>query len=139
MQRNVVVSDPWRHAISMLERFVDPTPHTWDKEAGCRGTARARDRRSARKNNALLKIVDHRSDTTLSVCWFDSTYGRYGDQIWSLRCARTSGTCVLSGRTVRKGDHVFQPRTSTRPPVNANEMILSSALRSSHLPARSDF
>ncbi|MEI6002300.1 DUF3331 domain-containing protein [Paraburkholderia bengalensis] len=66
---------------------------------------------------------------TISVCWSDSQTGHYGDQIWRLGFARTSGFCALSGQPIRAGDDVFRPRRNVvKVPSNWNRMILASVV-----------
>jgi hypothetical protein len=129
MQQKVRISDPWLHSINMLSPQSEFTIQVQRKtEMEMRRAARA-NRNARAEKNSIVKILDKPTETTATVAWFDSTSCCYGDQTWLLRVARSSGTCALTGEPVSKGDHVYQPRSRSPRPLNANEMILSSVVK----------
>lgn len=77
---------------------------------------------------AKVRILDRPSKNTAIVSWFDPTVCRYGDQPWRASRARQSGTCAVTGRSIRRGDPVYRPRTVRPCPLNANAMILASCV-----------
>jgi hypothetical protein len=77
---------------------------------------------------AKVKILDRPSKNTAIVSWFDPTVCRYGDQPWRASRARQPGTCAMTGRSIRRGDPVYRPRTVRPCPLNANAMILASCV-----------
>ncbi|WP_322012217.1 DUF3331 domain-containing protein [Paraburkholderia sp. J12] len=75
---------------------------------------------------AHLHIVEHSSDSAITVCWRDATSGCYGEQIWKRVLSRTRSTCALSGSQIHRGDEVFRPWARGCKPVNVSLMILAS-------------
>ncbi len=74
-----------------------------------------------------IEILEQ-SDTTLIIRWVEPGRCHYGEQRWRRRSANASGTCVVSRRTIRRGDAVFRP--AERPaPANAAAMISVDAFR----------
>lgn len=62
------------------------------------------------------------SENTLIIRWVEPGQCHYGEQRWRRRCASASGVCVVSQRSIRRGDAVFRP--AERPvPSNASAMI----------------
>jgi hypothetical protein len=128
MQHNIRTSDPWLHAVKMLKRSNDRSFQHSELEPIQARTGILSRKSVHRRNNTFVKVLEKPTSTTATVAWFDSTSCHYGDQSWSLRVARSNGICALTGEAVRKGDRVYQPRTSGHRPLNANAMILSSVL-----------
>ena len=78
---------------------------------------------------AQITVTEWLSSATISVSWGDSCTGRYIEQIWCSGLSRVTSTCVLTGRTIRRGDRVFRPRTrGLRVPANEDQMILADAV-----------
>lgn len=90
---------------------------------------------------ARFVIQERLSSCTISVSWSDPCSGRYNEQVWRTGLARTAATCVLSGRSIRRGDQVFRPRSSdAHMPVNEQQMILVATVESlTSLPVGSGF
>jgi Domain of unknown function (DUF3331) len=66
----------------------------------------------------ILEQCEH----TLVIRWVEPGRCHYGEQRWRRRAANSSGTCIVSRRTIRRGDAVFRP--AERPaPANAYAMI----------------
>jgi hypothetical protein len=55
-----------------------------------------------------IEILE-RSEDTLIIRWVEPGRCHYGEQRWRRRFARASGICVMSQRTIRRGDAVFSP------------------------------
>jgi hypothetical protein len=75
-----------------------------------------------------VKVLERVTSQTLTVSWCDSRTGHYGHQTWQERIARRTGTCVLSGRSIAAGDHVYSPQVRGSPPPNAQAMIIASCV-----------
>jgi len=79
--------------------------------------------------SALIKILERRSPTSVTVCWCDATSGRYGDQLWALGVSPRQAICALSGLQIRRGDAVYRPHSPGRSrPSNAGLSILASVV-----------
>jgi hypothetical protein len=130
---DVMAMDPWQQTLSLLSQLCrnDVRPVAPSMEPlHARGTApHARPRTAGAGRRAVsVSFVDRVSSTAVTIAWRDSTHCSYGDQTWHVTRARTGGTCAISGRPVRTGDTVYQPRGRPRP-LNAGAMILESVLR----------
>ncbi|PRY00199.1 DUF3331 domain-containing protein [Paraburkholderia sp. BL25I1N1] len=75
-----------------------------------------------------VSLIERTTSLTVTIAWRDSTSCFYGAQVWRVANAKVSGTCVLSGQRIRRGDRIFHPQRSKPSPVNARAMILESAL-----------
>ncbi|WP_181196587.1 DUF3331 domain-containing protein [Paraburkholderia sp. BL25I1N1] len=128
MQRLLHTSDPWLHAIKMLRRAVAYGINQSDQDSFQLPMRVLSRQTTGRHENIIVKVLDRPTSSTATVSWRDSTSCHYGDQLWSRRIARFNGVCALTGKPVRKGDLVYQPRTSGHRPINANRMILSSVI-----------
>jgi hypothetical protein len=78
--------------------------------------------------SAFVSILERCSPTMVSICWCDATSGRYGDQLWRLRVARSKAICALSGAIIRRGDLEYRPSVRGQCPANASHSILAEAL-----------
>ncbi|REG49606.1 uncharacterized protein DUF3331 [Paraburkholderia sp. BL6669N2] len=76
---------------------------------------------------ANVEIVEW-SERSLTIVWHDPTACSYVDQRWSRSKSTSSGVCALSGAIISRGQDIFKPSRSKPPPVNADAMILLSAL-----------
>jgi hypothetical protein len=96
-----------------------------------------RTRRYAAVDMARVQVeILEQSEDTLIVRWVEHGRRHYGEQRWRLRCANVPGVCVVSKRTIRRGDVVFRP--AERPaPANAWAMISADALAIEHDEQRS--
>ncbi|MEM5461646.1 DUF3331 domain-containing protein [Paraburkholderia phytofirmans] len=76
-----------------------------------------------------ISDVERRSRATIAIDWADSTFGHYGEQLWSLGIARRKAVCALSGEQINRGDSIYRPRhVGGRVPLNSAAMILASFL-----------
>jgi len=76
-----------------------------------------------------VSVLEQLTPTTLSVYWSDPCLGRYADQVWRIGLAPLDSFCVLTGRSIRRGDSVFRPRVrGSYSPANRHRMILASAV-----------
>jgi hypothetical protein len=75
-----------------------------------------------------VSLIERTTSLTVTIAWRDPTSCFYGAQVWRVANAKVSGTCVLSGQRIRRGDRIFHPQRSKPAPVNARAMILESAL-----------
>ncbi|SAK83585.1 hypothetical protein AWB80_05513 [Caballeronia pedi] len=116
----------------MTHKHVDAWLRTVD-DIGARGTGAKITHRIARCwdgcSQPIVRVLDTPTTRTLTVSWCDASTGHYGYQTWRVRCARTAGTCVLTGRPIEAGDPVFSPRNGSPPPGNAGAMIAAASLR----------
>ncbi|MBB5421208.1 hypothetical protein HDG42_007291 [Paraburkholderia sp. JPY171] len=76
----------------------------------------------------IVNVLDRLSDHTVAISWRDATMCHYNDQIWRLGVARRQGECALTGESVGVGEAIYRPIPITPPPLNAQAMILASAL-----------
>ena len=106
-----------------LIALLEPKPVAWEAEATANTRISTRKYRQSdcAATGALepvaaavvpvrISIVERLSSETVSVCWSDATLGRYAEQTWRLGRARIDSHCLLTGRRIRYGDHVFRPR-----------------------------
>ena len=100
-------ADVWLQTVAMIAHV-------------CTGQEPARTRRGERPRSAVahvqewaqptVRVLERATSQTLTVSWCDSRTGHYGHQTWQERIARRTGTCVLSGRSIAAGDHVYSPQ-----------------------------
>ncbi|KAI3590607.1 hypothetical protein D9X30_4092 [Cupriavidus sp. U2] len=83
-----------------------------------------------RAHAPIVSIIERLSSAMAVVSWRDATHCRYGAQVWTIGPARESGVCALSGQPIDKSDLVFRPQRSRPPALNADAMILASAMDS---------
>ncbi|WP_429359553.1 DUF3331 domain-containing protein [Paraburkholderia sp. GAS32] len=79
-------------------------------------------------NKPTVRVIDKPTAQTLTESWRDALSGHYGHQTWRLAIARKSGTCVLTGRPIARGDAVYRPRGGATPPNNAGAMITADGI-----------
>jgi hypothetical protein len=126
-------ANPWEYTLELLTQMSTPSRaangHTRSLGNVAKFLALTNRRNLAnRKQVAHLHIVDKSSDSEITVCWRDATFGCYGEQIWKRVLSRTHTTCALSGLQIRRGDAVFRPWARGCKPVNVGLMILASAV-----------
>jgi hypothetical protein len=126
--------------VRTLLNVLDPSAEQLDACARKRHVALTRCRSNTRisaaeacyravKRPAQIVVTEWLSSATISVSWSDSCTGRYIEQIWCSGLSRATSICVLTGRTIRRGDRVFRPRTrGVRVPANEDQMILVEAI-----------
>ncbi|MPW16419.1 DUF3331 domain-containing protein [Paraburkholderia sp. CNPSo 3157] len=134
--------DPWTTTISRLGKSPsqDTKGASSDKcdNGACaaraaRRTANAERARSQAASDehsaAVITFVERFGAKSVSITWRDSTAGRYTEQLWVRRIARSRGVCALTGEEIVRGDAVYGPfsRPSSRP-RNMSEMILAKLL-----------
>ena len=56
-----------------------------------------------------IKFLEKLSEQKLLLSWSESARCNYTEQLWALRKARKSTTCVLSGEKILRGDFVYSP------------------------------
>lgn len=61
-----------------------------------------------------IEIIEQLSPQTILVSWRGSMVGRRDDQIWRLKTARRPGKCLVTGRLVKRGDHIYQPMLASK-------------------------
>jgi Domain of unknown function (DUF3331) len=138
MNGNVHPGDPWA---GILNRLLTSTSNP-----ECSLSARAAHRLSIReasndrfrhlreradeagRSARVVHVLDRLSERTVTVSWRDSTSCHYNDQIWRVGIARQPGCCAVTGRRIEPGDAIYRPIPAFPAPVNAQEMILASAV-----------
>lgn len=110
--------DAWLRTIALL----DPKRQT----AACL-TYTAEDN-ALRAHAPIVSIIERLSGAMAVVSWRDATHCRYGAQVWTIGSARDTGVCALSGQPIDRNDMVFRPQRSRPPALNADAMILASAM-----------
>ncbi|WP_338641700.1 DUF3331 domain-containing protein [Burkholderia pyrrocinia] len=127
--------DPWTQTLGLLAqlsgssdaRVVAPLCET---QRGCVSGNVAHQRPvSVVRRSGLVNFIDRPTATTVTIAWRDSTHCSYGDQLWQASRAKVNGVCAMSGHPIRPGDAVYQPRPEHPKPLNADAMILASALQ----------
>jgi len=61
-----------------------------------------------------IEVIEQLSPQTILVSWRGSMVGRRDDQIWRLKTARRPGKCLMTGRLVKRGDHIYQPMLASQ-------------------------
>lgn len=124
-------ADPWSRTLAALLKFSAP-PEESLNPFGLPGYRYAPTRTasdSSRAPSFTVTVLEHMHNSRVCLSWHDPTLCNYEEQVWAPALARRSGQCALSGASIRRGDSVYRPRTRGRiPPVNADAMILASAL-----------
>jgi hypothetical protein len=136
------VSDPWK---GILHCLLETT-----STADCAKTASgshplssreaANDRRrfqidaqdDGTHSARIVNVLDRLSERTVAVSWRDSTSCHYNDQIWRVGIARQPGCCAITGMHIEPGDAIYRPIPAVPAPLNAQAMILASALSRVH-------
>ncbi len=138
MNGNVHTDDPWA---SILTRLLISTSGL-ERNAPARAAHRLslgkasneHDRHlhtladGAGRSARIVNVLDRLSERTVTVSWRDSTSCHYNDQIWRVGIARQPGWCAISGMRIETGDAIYRPIPTFPAPVNAQEMILASAI-----------
>jgi hypothetical protein len=81
--------------------------------------------RQATRSDLSVAVLERATPLTVTVSWSDSLVCRYGEQVWIRTHAAVAGNCVLSGRAIRAGDEIYQPRETRPPPLNRGAMMLA--------------
>lgn len=132
---NAMAVDPWTQTLGLLAqlsgssdaRVVAPLCET---QRGCVSGYVAHQRPvNVVRRSGLVNFVDRPTATTVTIAWRDSTHCSYGDQLWQASRAKVNGVCAMSGHPIYPGDAVYQPRPEHPKPLNADAMILASALQ----------
>ncbi|MDR5773620.1 MULTISPECIES: DUF3331 domain-containing protein [unclassified Caballeronia] len=124
MQASAKIMDPWARTIFMLGVKTE--------DASLSGILKKPPERLTKsdlleKRGLSISLIERPSSTTAIIAWRDSTHCCYGDQMWRVSHARTTGVCAMSGQPVLIGDAVYRPSRRTAP-RNAHAMILASVL-----------
>ncbi|WP_250504239.1 DUF3331 domain-containing protein [Caballeronia sp. AZ7_KS35] len=81
-----------------------------------------------RQGAVSLALLERISPRTVTVSWSDPQGCKYGEQLWRVASAKRAGLCVLTGQLIAKGEAIYRPCKTARPPMNANAMMLATAL-----------
>jgi hypothetical protein len=76
----------------------------------------------------MVSVIELPTSRTATVSWCDPLSGYYGHQTWRVALAKQGGECVLSGKSIKRGDFIYRPATCEPPPGNAGAMIIASEL-----------
>lgn len=113
--------DTWLRTIALL----GPQRHTL--------TYSAQDN-ALRAHAPIVSIIERPGAAMAVVSWRDATHCRYGAQVWTAGTARETGICALTGQPIERSDLVFRPQRSRPPALNADAMILASAVDNAAAP-----
>jgi hypothetical protein len=95
-----------------------------------------RPQKTADVRTFTVTVVEALSNSLFALCWHDSTFCNYEEQVWAPCAAPAPGRCALSGTYVKRGDPVYRPRIRGRViPLNRDAMILASELIKAHTSA----
>jgi hypothetical protein len=137
--------DPWAATISRLGKPANRETPTTIASERCDHSQGPSAARVARRNAAIeraqgqavggqnsaavITFVERFGAKSISITWRDSTAGRYTEQLWVRRIARSRGVCALTGANIVRGDAVYGPfsRPAMRP-RNVSQMILAELL-----------
>ena len=108
-------ADTWISTIALLK----PQHHTLTYSA---------EDNALRAHAPIVSVIERPSATMAVVSWRDATHCRYGEQVWAAGVAREDGVCALTGRPIARSDAVFRPQRAKPPALNAEAMILASAM-----------
>ncbi|CAM2148957.1 DUF3331 domain-containing protein [Pararobbsia alpina] len=141
MKSNVLVSgDPWKGILHCLVEISTAGPectkHTVSASRSLASRDAANDRRryqidaqdDGSHSARIVNVLDRLSERTVAVSWRDSTSCHYNDQIWRVGIARQPGCCAITGMHIEPGDAIYRPIPTVPAPLNAQAMILASAL-----------
>lgn len=136
--------DPWSQTLLLLDRLCSQQPCEESPNPAERAPeeplphvegARVKRCRRAHKSDtgcepgcpAAITLLERLSCRSVALRWCSATC-HYGYQIWVCGKACRSGTCVLTGKAIHRGDDIYRPQTRTRfVPLNVNAMIHLSA------------
>jgi hypothetical protein len=76
-------------------------------------------------SSLTVRILEARSESTITISWHDPTACHYGDQTWRRGRAKHAGRCAISGAVIAAGADVFLPPTRRPYAANAGTMILA--------------
>jgi hypothetical protein len=132
--------DPWTATISRLGKSPAQDSKLASSDKCDKGACAARPARrsptaeraqaaASQHSDAVITFVERFGAKSISITWRDSTAGRYTEQLWVRRIARSRGVCALTGASIVRGDAVYGPfsRPSSRP-RNMSQMILAEQL-----------
>ncbi|CAB3776432.1 DUF3331 domain-containing protein [Pararobbsia alpina] len=138
MNGKVSASDPWPCILKRLLTSTSASECSASLNASHRLTVReaANDRQrhsrdvhdGTRRSACVVNVLDRLSERTVAVSWRDSTSCHYNDQIWRVGIARQPGRCAVTGVRIQPGEAIYRPIPTLPAPVNAQAMILASAI-----------
>jgi hypothetical protein len=117
----------WRQVLTLLAP-VSSLSAVKGAEARWASAAANRRRQDSVRNFTRVEILERLSPTSIVVALADATSGRYGDQTWTLRIARSKGICSLSGEPFRPGDPVYRANVRRRNMTIARQAISAAAI-----------
>jgi Domain of unknown function (DUF3331) len=141
MNSNIAKSDPWPKIVDLLSGCgacgSAGTRPVLTRESIIAAGSR-RDRTMKSQSPALpitpfswacatIKVLEV-TESSASICWYDSTLCRYEDQRWRRLKTQRAGICAMSGAMIAMGDDVFHP-VPRNIAANADAMILTLVLR----------
>jgi hypothetical protein len=143
MKSNALVIDPWKGILHCLRETTATSECANPAISASRSLASreaANDRRrfqiDARDDGSrsarIVNVLDRLSERTVAVSWRDSTSCHYNDQIWRVGIARQPGCCAITGMHIEPGDAIYRPIPTVPAPLNAQAMILATALTRVH-------
>jgi hypothetical protein len=117
--------DPWSETVGLLKilsGYVDRCAlprQTLNEPSSCK--------RKGHYDRASLsiRVTGRPTRTTATLDWRHTNNCCYSDQLWRHGVARKGGICLLSGRSIVRGDEIYHPHAGNRAPVNADAMILA--------------
>jgi hypothetical protein len=137
MNGNLSSRDPWS---GILKRLLTSTTTSECTTLAASGRLTMREPANDRRHRPceepdgtphsarIVNVLDRLSERTVAVSWRDSTSCHYNDQIWRVGIAREPGRCAMTGERIRPGEAIYRPIPALPAPVNAQAMILASAL-----------
>jgi hypothetical protein len=136
MNGNLSTRDPWS---GILKRLLTSTSDSECTTLGAAGRLTMREPANDRRRHPsdeedthpsarIVHVLDRLSERTVAVSWRDSTSCHYNDQIWRVGIAREPGRCAMTGERIQPGEAIYRPIPTLPAPVNAQAMILASAL-----------
>jgi len=131
MPANANSTDPWMQTIGLLSLLSGVSDADVGRDSAATDkSARKACQLAARVDCCEVKVtlIDRPSASTATIAWRDSTNCFYGYQVWRASRSGVEGVCAMSGRTIHRGDAVYQPCAGRRAPLNAGAMILTSVL-----------
>ncbi|MCP3724290.1 DUF3331 domain-containing protein [Paraburkholderia sp. BR14263] len=126
MEAQTQVVDPWQMTIGLLGLLSGETCPSQPVPAARKPASR----RSADKPvpGLTIRVLERATATRVTLAWRDPARCAYCDQEWYRTRARRSGVCAVSGREIRRGEHVYRPRPMRPQALNADAMIHSLVL-----------
>ncbi|WP_082992307.1 DUF3331 domain-containing protein [Paraburkholderia tropica] len=112
--------DPWQKTVALL---ASPVADVVDRQASAKAWHGRSNTLVGCVEGLVIHVIERLTPGHLILAWHDPSSCAYRDQEWQLSRARRAGFCAVSGRAIRRGEHVYRPRPARPRPLNSRAMI----------------